>query len=137
MRLIRYLLALVIVLFLMLFVALRPVSGPVTQTDLPAVTDPSTLAACAGSPPSRLAAGREARVALPGQGEARHNLMVRAEPGGEAVGRMEPGTPFRITGESRCDSEGLRWWPIESEDFAGWSVEGFAPDDYLMEPVDA
>ncbi|MBZ0292928.1 MAG: hypothetical protein K8L99_10235, partial [Anaerolineae bacterium] len=120
----RYLLAIVIVLILVLFVALQPVSGPESQSDDPVVTETEaqaetqnlslpTLAACAGSPPSRLRAESEAAVAPPGEGGIRRNLVVRSQPGGQQVGLMEPGTRFRITGDSICDRDGLRWRPVE------------------------
>lgn len=92
---------------------------------------------CPESPPSRLSAGDTAYVRLPAtEGEERRNLNVRDAPNGEQVGLLEPGQEFTIMGEGQCGENGLLWWPITTadEELSGWSVEGFAPDDYLMVP---
>jgi hypothetical protein len=90
---------------------------------------------CSDAPPTRLQSGMEAHVARAGEGNGvRRNLFVRDRPNGERVGIMEPGTNFRITGDSVCGDAGQRWWPIETDDLSGWSVEGFPPADYLMVP---
>ncbi len=131
-----------VVIGVLIFGVWRPVSGPtsVTETETPL---PPTAAAislttgedCPDAPPSRLSSGSEARVVRPRSGQVRRNLVVRDQPAGEQVGLMEPGTRFTISGDSVCDSDGLRWWPVENAEVTGWSVEGFAPDDYLIEPV--
>lgn len=92
---------------------------------------------CPNSPPSRLGMEMIAAVVLPKEGEVRRNLRVRDTPGGEQIGSLEPGTQFRLTEIGVCGEDGLLWWPLETLDgsLEGWSVEGFAPDDYLMVPI--
>jgi hypothetical protein len=98
---------------------------------------PSALV-CPQSPPSRLNTGMRAYVPLLSDESIRRSLKVRAEPVGEQVGTLEPGVEFLITGEPICGEDGLRWWPLSTLDgvLTGWSVEGFAPDDYLMIPYE-
>jgi hypothetical protein len=127
---------------LILFGIWRPLSEPTVELFVTPAAESDILPTilflpdgCGAAPPTRLAVGMEGHVALASEGNGvRRNLFVRAMPGGERVGIMEPGTNFRITGESICDEENQRWWPIETDDFSGWSVEGFAPDDYVMMP---
>lgn len=145
----RKLLLAVGIIVVLIFGIWRPVSGPATMTvtetvtvtvsETPPAVPPSAVAItrseCDNAPPARLTADSEAQVVRPRAGQVRRNLVVRDQPAGEQTGLLEPGTRFRITGDSTCDSDGLRWWPVENEALTGWSVEGFAPDDYLMEPV--
>jgi Tol biopolymer transport system component len=103
---------------------------------VPVSTTPTTLT-CPEAPPSRLNAGMRAYVAVPIQeGDPRRDLRVRSAPEGEQVGSMSSGTDFLITGNPVCGDDGLMWWPVTTLDgvLSGWSVEGFAPDDYLMTP---
>lgn len=130
----RFLVVNALVIAVVLFIFLQPVSGPEDGVPPTVTAVLPTLAACSESPAARLTSGDTASVILPGQGRARRNLVVRDEPGGEQVGLLEPGTRFRITGDSLCAADGLRWWPVQAGDLAGWSVEGFAPEDYLMVP---
>lgn len=69
------------------------------------------------------------------EGEARTDLRVRAEPGGEQVASMAEGTQFIITDGPLC-SGGLTWWQLETPDgeISGWSAESIAPDTYLIQP---
>lgn len=82
--------------------------------------------------------GKSISVAIPlAEGEERRNLRVRSEPDGVVVGTLEPGNEFVIVGDAICSADRLLWWEIETIDgsLRGWSVEGFAPDDYLMVPI--
>ncbi len=113
-----------------------PTLPPTTATPFP-VTRTPTVSTCPDAPPSRLNVGMTAYVVTPvAEGDERRNLRVRNQPGGEVIGIMEPGTDFRIIGQPQCGDDGLMWWEIETLDgsLRGWSVEGFAPDDYLMIP---
>jgi hypothetical protein len=134
----RRILVVIAVLLLVLVAVWGPVRGPDTIVPTPTVTPAPVIApsglACAAAPPSRLAADMQTRVPWPARGQVRRNLVVRDAPGGEQIGLMPPGTRFIITGDSVCAADGLRWWPVANDDLAGWSVEGFAPADYLMEP---
>lgn len=140
----RKLVLAVVTIAILIFGIWRPVSGPPAPTDIvpTATPPPATLALTAGdcdnAPPTRLTADSAAQVIRPAAGQVRRNLVVRDQPAGEQTGLLEPGTRLRITGEALCDSDGLRWWPVEVENEAvtGWSVEGFAPDDYMIAPVD-
>jgi hypothetical protein len=92
---------------------------------------------CAGAPPTRLEIGSQAYVALPNEGSGvRRNLRVRDEPGGEQIAVLQPGTDFMVIGEAVCADDELRWWLIQTLDgtITGWSVEGFAPEDYMISP---
>lgn len=114
----------------------EPPSTP-TLTPPPATLTPSTLE-CAEAPPSQLNVGMQVLVTAElGEDGERRNLRVRESPGGEPVGLLEPLDTFYIIGEAVCGEDGLRWWPIQTTDgqLQGWSVEGFAPDDYLMIPM--
>ncbi len=134
----RRLIISILALAVLLFGLLRPVQGPGTSsetgTPAPVPTLDLTSAPCTDAPPTRLARGMQGLVAYPAAGEVRRNLVVRAMPGGEQVGLLGPGSRFTLTGEAFCTSDGLRWWPLENDMLSGWSVEGFAPDDYLMQP---
>ncbi len=106
------------------------------STPFPVTHTPTTLT-CPDAPPSRLNVGMRAYVVVPvAEGEERRNLRVRNQPNGEVLGMLEPGTDFTIVGQPQCGGDGLLWWEIETLDgtLHGWSVEGFAPDDYLMIP---
>ena len=63
---------------------------------------------------------------------------VRDNPGalkGTTIGKMPPGTGFRVVGGPVCDSdEQLRWWQIESSTgLSGWTAEGRG-DEYYIAP---
>ena len=113
-----------------------PTAAPPTLTPIPVTLTPSALE-CSDAPPSRLNIGMSAAVVMPSAEEPeRQNLRVRDAVEGEPIGLLEPGTGFRIVGGPECGANGQRWWEIETLDGSvrGWSVEGFAPDDYLMVP---
>ncbi len=127
---------------LIIFGIWRPLSDSRLELSITPIATDSLLPtlmvlpdACDAAPPTRLSVGMIVHVALAGEGNGvRRNLFVRDMPGGERIGIMEPGTNFEITGDAVCDADGQRWWPIEADELTGWSVEGFAPDDYLMVP---
>ena len=113
-----------------------PTAGPPTLMPIPVTLTPSALE-CTDAPPSRLNIGMSAAVIMPTEQEPeRQNLRVRDATEGEPLGLLEPGTGFRIVGGPECGAAGQRWWEIETLDGSvrGWSVEGFAPDEYLMVP---
>ena len=113
-----------------------PTAAPSTLTPIPVTLTPSALE-CSDAPPSRLNIGMSAAVVTPTEQEPeRQNLRVRDAAEGDPVDLLEPGTGFRIVGGPECGAAGQRWWEIETLDGSvrGWSVEGFAPDDYLMVP---
>jgi hypothetical protein len=106
-----------------------------TLAVLPTLTPRIVPDSCGDAPPSRLRASMQAHVATPGEGSGvRRNLILRDAPGGERIGLLEPGTPVLVVSDFACTGDGLRWWPIEAAGMMGWSVEGFAPDDYLLVP---
>jgi TolB protein len=110
-----------------------------TLTPFPVTRTPSDLD-CLDAPRSRLNLGMLAAVVLPTADEPeRQNLRVRDAAGGEPLGLLEPGAEFYIVGGPVCGDDGLRWWEIETVDgsLRGWSAEGFAPDAYLIVPVEA
>lgn len=114
-----------------IFAALIPTATPFPVTRTP------TAVICPNAPPSRLNVGMRAYVVVPvAEGEERRNLRVRNQPNGDVLGMLEPGTDFMVVGQPQCGDDGLLWWEIETLDgtLHGWSVEGFAPDDYLMIP---
>jgi WD40 repeat protein len=99
---------------------------------------PPTELECPESPSSRLNLGDWAYVPTAGEAGTNRNIRVRTSPGGEQVGSLEPGNVFAIVGGPVCGDDGLLWWAVQSttdSTLVGWSVEGFAPDDYLMWPV--
>lgn len=136
-----------LVLLVILFGIWHPLSEnatipPINTTPLIKSSQPVNFSVqstgdCAEAPPSRLQVGLQAYVALPTEGSGvRRNLRVRAEPGGEEIAVLQPGTIFVLIGEGVCAADGLRWWLIQTLDgtLTGWSVEGFAPDDYMISP---
>ena len=42
----------------------------------------------------------------------------------DIVGRLPAGAIFRITGHPQCDADGLRWYPVEYGQIAGWTRRG-------------
>lgn len=136
-----------IVLLVILFGFWRPLSEnatiqspnatPIIKNSQPVSLSIESTGACVEAPPSRLENGGQAYVALPTEGSGvRRNLRVRSEPGGEEITVLQPGTDFILIGEAVCADDELRWWPIQTLDgtISGWSVEGFAPDDYMISP---
>ena len=112
-----------------------PTAVPPTPTPAP-ILEPSDLE-CPDAPPSRLNIGMSAAVVMPSAEEPeRQNLRVRDAVEGAPIGLLDPGQAFRIVGGPECGANGQRWWEIDLLDGSvrGWSVEGFAPDDYLMVP---
>ena len=112
-----------------------PTAVPPTPTPAP-ILEPSDLE-CPDAPPSSLNIGMSAAVVMPSAEEPeRQNLRVRDAVEGAPIGLLDPGQAFRIVGGPECGANGQRWWEIDLLDGSvrGWSVEGFAPDDYLMVP---
>ena len=88
---------------------------------------------CAGSPPARMQVGIDG-VVEPGGVPNR----VRDNPGalqGTTIGKMPPGTAFRVLGGPVCDTdEQLRWWQVDSANgLSGWTAEGRG-DEYYIAP---
>jgi hypothetical protein len=114
-----------------------PDTTPIIRSSRPVNLSIESTGGCAEAPPTRLEVGSQAYVALPTEGSGvRRNLRVRVEPGGEEIAVLQPGTDFMLIGESVCTDDELRWWLIQTLDgtITGWSVEGFAPDDYMISP---
>ncbi len=109
----------------------------ISKSSQPANLTVESTGGCEEAPPTRLEAGSQAYVALPTEGSGvRRNLRVRTEPGGEEIAVLQPGTDFTLIAEAVCADDELRWWLIRTLDgtITGWSVEGFAPDDYMITP---
>lgn len=86
---------------------------------------------CHNSPPPRLTVGLGGYV-LPGEANnIRDNVGTD---GTNIVGIIPPGVQFAITGTSRCDAQGLRWYPIEFNGMVGWTAEGQG-DEYWVAPL--
>jgi hypothetical protein len=114
-----------------------PNTAPVVRSSQPANVSVESTGRCTNAPPIRLASGMQAYVALPTEGSGvRRNLRVRVEPGGAEIAVLRPGTQITLIGEAVCAKDELRWWLIQTLDgtITGWSVEGFAPADYMITP---
>lgn len=76
---------------------------------------------CYNSPPPRLVPNSNA-VVLPGEpNNIRSNVGTD---GTQVLGIIPAGATFRVTGVAQCDSQGLRWYPIQYSGTTGWTAEG-------------
>src|SRR5690606_26782871 len=65
---------------------------------------------------------------------------LRDQPNGAQVGQAAPGASLTVLDGPFCDAENmLIWWQVSADDgdVVGWTVEGFTPDDYFLEPTSA
>lgn len=114
-----------------------PNAAPISKSSQSANFSVESTGDCTEAPPTRLQIGLQAYVALPTEGSGvRRNLRVRVEPGGAQIAILQPGTNLTLLDEAVCADDELRWWLIQTLDgtITGWSVEGFAPDDYMITP---
>jgi WD40 repeat protein len=87
----------------------------------------------AGFLPPRLAVGQTARV-IPGG--VPNRLRDQPNLNGAQVGMAAPESTLAIIGGPVCDAEGqVIWWQVQMGNVTGWTAEGFAPDEYFLEPV--
>lgn len=76
---------------------------------------------CYNSPPTRLTSTSIAYV-LPGEP---NNLRDNVGTNGTRVVTVIPaGETFVVTGFPQCDAEGRRWYPIQYNQYTGWTAEG-------------
>lgn len=86
---------------------------------------------CPQSPPTRLTKGMTA-VVLPGLANfVRDGVGTN---GTDILGRLAAGTRFEITDHPQCDTDGMRWYPIQNEQISGWTAAG-SGDEYWIEPA--
>lgn len=60
-------------------------------------------------------------------------VRVRQTPGGEQIGRINPGDTFQIVDGPEC-SDGISWWLITTDSVFGWIAEG-TDGSYFVEPL--
>lgn len=102
------------------------INETVTLSPLGTTTD-----GCFGSPPTRLTQELNPAmnaVVLPGDAN-----NIRDEVGGSVIGKIPAGFGMLITGEAKCDANGIRYYPIEYDGITGWTAEGQG-NDYWLEP---
>ena len=86
---------------------------------------------CSDSPPTNLGKGMTATVSA---GQANNIRDGIGTSGTSIIGTMSAGENFEITGYPQCDADGLRWYPIQYNDIAGWTASGQG-DVYWIEPA--
>ena len=84
---------------------------------------------CYNSPPTRLAPNTVA-VVLPGiPNNVRDNVGTD---GTNVVAVIPAGETFTVTGFPQCDAQGLRWYPIQYNQYTGWTAEGQGTEYWVV-----
>ena len=88
---------------------------------------------CSDSPPTNLGKGMRATVAA---GQANNIRDGVGTSGTSILGKMSADENFEITGYPQCGANGLRWYPVQYNDIAGWTAAGQG-NDHWIEPATA
>lgn len=86
---------------------------------------------CYNSPPTRLTSNMSAFV-LPGVPNNIRNNVGTVNT--DVVAVIPAGGRFVTNGFPQCDNEGRRWYPIQYNQYLGWTVEGVG-NEYWVAPV--
>jgi hypothetical protein len=92
---------------------------------------PALSVECAGTLPSRLVAGGQARV-IPNT--SANNLREQPTIASSTVAQLPPGEPFAVVSGPEC-ADGMAWWQVKYADTLGWTAEGDS-NGYWLEPID-
>lgn len=93
---------------------------------------------CPNSPPTRLTPDVNINdvvyaIVMPGDPN-----NIRSDVGESVIGKIPSGESMEITGASKCDDNGIRYYPIhfynDGNPIDGWTAEGQG-SDYWIEPV--
>jgi len=84
---------------------------------------------CYNSPPARLAPN-SVGVVLPGiPNNVRDNVGTD---GTNVVAVIPAGESFTVIGSPQCDAQGRRWYPIQYNQFTGWTAEGEGSEYWVV-----
>jgi uncharacterized protein YgiM (DUF1202 family) len=102
---------------------------PVTSTVTNTPGGAPQVVQCPGFLPSRLAAGRLARV-IPGQS---NNFRSQPTLGNNVIGQIPGGATFTVVSGPQCASN-IAWWQVNFNGVVGWTAEG-SGNEYWLELV--